>query len=765
MEEEAFVVGSHELESMSAAMTSRLLVLAMLLAFLPAMELNAQAPAPRKDAAKAEPDDAYHPEREELAVRIVMESAPKTPEQLLQSVNLLIDLGRPPLAGSFMKQLAENPVDDATSFALAEKFGSAVLFKIAAEPSLQPEGGKFVDAIMIAAQRVRLEPNRLNKLVKDLSNPAVLVRQQAGAELNRAHGAAVTALLTALADPTRQSEHRAVKEMLIKLGDEALEPLTAALDAPNERLQTEAAQVLGQLQARGAVLRLATRSAAGQSPELRAAASEALRKIAGVAPAVTEVERLLAKEIERLLELSRSGVLAKGSPVEVWQWSTKNQRSEAVTLEPLDASLALATQLGRDLAKIAPNNDAYRRLSLTAELEAAKYRNGLDKPLTKEPGGVFDQVAAAGPDFINNLLAELLANGQVVAATGAAEVLGEIGYPGLLTRGPGVVSPLADAARNSNRRLRFAAMEAVIKIKPIEHITGSSFVTDSLAYFIATSGAPRALVGHPRSQPGQTLAGMLAALGYDTDLATNSRQAFNLAVASPDYEFALFNLALDHPPVDELLKQLRKDPRTRRLPVGIVAPLEEMIAVERLARNSLLTEAFPRAHSVDTLKSQVEQLMAPLARHRVSHEERAAQAALALNYLYELTRQPQTPFDLTRTLPALERAVDVPELSIKAVVILGNLNVVPAQRILVEIASRLSEPLAVRQAAALAFQKSVMRNGTLLTSSEILMQYDLYNASAQHDRDTQDVLASILDTIEARKKAALEAQASATESK
>jgi hypothetical protein len=176
----------------------------------------------------------------------------------------------------------------------------------------------------------------------------------------------------------------------------------------------------------------------------------------------------------------------------------------------------------------------------------------------------------------------------------------------------------------------------------------------------------------------------------------------------------------------------------------------------------MLTEAFPRAHTVDTLKIQVEQLLAPLVRHHVTHDERAKQAALALDYLYQLTQQPKTPFDLTRTLPALERAVDVPELSTKAVIVLGSINVGPAQRILVEIASRISEPLIVRQAAALAFEKSVMRNGTQLTSAEILAQYDRYNASAKHDRDTQNVLASILDTIEARKRAAIDAQTAAT---
>ena len=45
------------------------------------------------------------------------------------------------------------------------------------------------------------------------------------------------------------------------------------------------------------------------------------------------------------------------------------------------------------------------------------------------------------------------------------------------------------------------------------------------------------------------------------------------------------------------------------------------------------------------------------------------------------------------------------------------------------------------------------RRGTLLTSDEILRQYDRYNAGENYDAETQQVLADLLDTIEARAKA------------
>ena len=45
---------------------------------------------------------------------------------------------------------------------------------------------------------------------------------------------------------------------------------------------------------------------------------------------------------------------------------------------------------------------------------------------------------------------------------------------------------------------------------------------------------------------------------------------------------------------------------------------------------------------------------------------------------------------------------------------------------------------------------SVARFGTLLTTGEIRLQYHRYNESEQQDQETQTLLASILDTIEAR---------------
>ena len=50
--------------------------------------------------------------------------------------------------------------------------------------------------------------------------------------------------------------------------------------------------------------------------------------------------------------------------------------------------------------------------------------------------------------------------------------------------------------------------------------------------------------------------------------------------------------------------------------------------------------------------------------------------------------------------------------------------------------------------AAEAFRASVAAHGVLLTTDQILAQYDRYNASETADAATQKVLARVLDVIE-----------------
>ena len=83
--------------------------------------------------------------------------------------------------------------------------------------------------------------------------------------------------------------------------------------------------------------------------------------------------------------------------------------------------------------------------------------------------------------------------------------------------------------------------------------------------------------------------------------------------------------------------------------------------------------------------------------------------------------------------------------------IIARLGTPESQRILVDFASELTTPVDKRMMAANAFSKSVGKNGLLLTRTEIMRQYDRYNASEKDSIKSQQVLGSLLDAIESNR--------------
>jgi hypothetical protein len=126
------------------------------------------------------------------------------------------------------------------------------------------------------------------------------------------------------------------------------------------------------------------------------------------------------------------------------------------------------------------------------------------------------------------------------------------------------------------------------------------------------------------------------------------------------------------------------------------------------------------------------------------------EASIAIDALAKLAEDSEKYgfYDLMRLEPRMQQALLTPASAAQASRVLGLLGSPGAQQSLIEFASSAMQPLADRQAAAEALRVAVNRRGLLLTRTRLQQQYDLYNASEGLDRGTQEVLASILDTLE-----------------
>ncbi len=349
------------------------------------------APRARPKAAEAEPKGPAPKldlRLEEPAVRSVLGANPTTPKEIVRAIDVLIDLGRPELARPLLAQLLEAKPDAKTLVTLAHDFGSATFIKLAGNPSLAPQGGQLADAVLSAAQDARNDPALLSKLVADLSADDELRAPGRDPRLEKSARGRRRTLGAALTAPGQPRRQQALRDMLVRLGADAVGPLTAMLDAPDPAAKTQAAMVLGRLKAKAALpALLALALTPSSSADLKAAADRALVEVVGRVPTSAEAQDLFTHAARAALLQAR---LLRADPqpsAQHWSWDQKLGQSVLGELPPADAAAIDAAQLAGNAYRLkadAPN----RQLFLLAQLTAAKLLGGLDRPLATGEGTV-----------------------------------------------------------------------------------------------------------------------------------------------------------------------------------------------------------------------------------------------------------------------------------------------------------------------------------------------------------------------------------------
>jgi CheY-like chemotaxis protein len=690
---------------------------------------------------------------EDSGIKAILGTNPTTPSECARAAKILADLQRPDLAKKFLKRVLDAKLDGKQLAALEAEFGSAMFVSMAVSADLSPEGKQVADAVLQAAEKELTDPQRLAGLVKQLQDPSAEVRYQAMDALRRARGAAVGPLVAVLADAGRSAESVNVRAMLVRLGRDAVQPLIAALDSSEARLQAEVGRVLADLDAREAILYLTAPCVAERTaPEARQALAAALVKLTGHAPTRPEATRLLTGRAREYFEQLQPFSTDETGLVEIWSWDAAAKQPVAKRYAPDAASRFLAVRLARDAYGLSPEDPAVRKLYLATLLEQATYERGLDQPLPTDQGSPAAIAGGFDGKVLEDVLTYAMDSGHTTVATAVVRMLpGKAKAEELLNQGP-QPAPLVRATRSPDRRLRFAAVEAIFKLQPTKPFAGSSQVPEALAFFGATTGSRRVLVADSMRAEALRVGGLLTGMGYQVDTAVTGPELLRLAIAGPDYEVVLIAASMGEMTVEQTVQQLRYDCRTAWLPVGVLGRVGQADLTSHLAGSDRLTIGFVRPHTSEAAAAQAAKLLGRLGPLALSQAERQAQATQALAWVGQLIGQRQTVFDV-RHLEGLMLAADqLPALAPQAAAILGKFGTAKTQQALVEQASQSDQPLAVRKAAVAAFRESVEKHGVLLTSQQILLQYDRYNRSAALDRPTQQVLGFILDCIEARTK-------------
>lgn len=685
----------------------------------------------------------------------VRSTNPVRPRELLWAARTVLQAGRPDEARRYLRLLLDAAPDAAAWAALQARDGSGLFLRLLRDERLQPEGQEVAQAALDAAAQTARDPARLDALIDQLGHADAQQRRQALVDLRQAGESAATALIAALSDKQRQALHPAVVEALAALGSVAEGPLLGVLGAQDPYVRSQGIAALGLQSSRAAIAWLLRPALDPSSPaEVRQAATESLVRIVGASARVDEAQKYLTRQVSEYLAGRTPAPADSEGMVRVWTWDESGRTSTGQSMAAGVASRWTAARLAEDLSALTPDSPESRQLRVLTLLDWAGSAGGLDLTLTTDSPPVRQIAAEAGVPVVERVLASALEQDRVPAAIAALTVLRDVGDIRLLAGGGGQPSTVTRALQHANPEVRFAAAATMLQWNSASPYPGSSYLVETLAFFVQTAGTRRALVGHPRTDVAQNLTGMLHELGFAADTAHNSREVFRLAAASPDYELLLLSDALDVTPIKELVQQLRRDARTAALPVGILTQEDRLEELQRFAETEPLTAAFPRAHSVPALMVHVRRLLELAEHEAITTEQRLMWADAALDY-FGVVASDQRHYlfpELLGQQPTLIQTLFVPALAMKAAHVLGQIGSPEAQRALTLVANQRDRSLPQRQAAVAAFAIAVERRGLLLTRREILEQYDHYNRSGRLDRETQQILGAILDAIEAPSK-------------
>lgn len=687
-----------------------------------------------------------------LILSTIRESNPKTASELAYAIKVVLDVGQYQDARVYLTQLEALSLNQNQLFDFQQEVGSDFVFLIHTEPALQPEGKTFAKKVLAASQAVANSPARLASLLQQLNDQDISVRSDAFRKLRRLGEPGVAFLLNTFADVNKKSLYPGVRGALKSMGPDAQAPLLGGARATDAQVHVESIRALSNLETSEAYDEMMRAYLSPKASQVgRRIALDYLSSKKRMAADPDYIERRLYERSMQYLMGKREAPGAFLNKVTLWSWDPVSKQMVPREVTGQTASRVIASHRASDLFEIRPDLARNREMYLLTQLEAQKRLVGRSKRIA---GVATANRLQTDANEVNGLLERSLEMELVPAAIACCEILGEIGSNALLSGGSSKPRPLVQAILFGDRHLQFAAFEAIAKIDPRQAYAGSSYMVTLATYLAQSENRPMGLVGHNRGSVSQTYAASMVSAGIFGQSASNSREFFDIATNNPDIEVMIVTDTLDRPDYADLIQQLKKDWRTKRIPIALLYR-----DTNRSRRVSMRIGDDPRfipipfAMEPERVASHVEQLRATEGPFELTNFDRRKHAAAAVKWLANVAENSEFyPFyNLGPHESKLVRLLYIPGFAEQASSILSNLGTPLAQREMVNFASQSTAPLDERKKVVEAFSASVAKGGALLTSREIQLQYDRYNASEGEPESTQNVLGSILDVIETRK--------------
>ena len=675
----------------------------------------------------------------------------ETPVEIAQAAQMYVNVELYDDAKAMLQRLQDLQLDDAQLLDLTTQIGSAFFAETYVQPELQPIGQLVGDYVLRGAQKGLQSPERYDSLLRSLNSDDISARNKAVRQLRTIGEPAIANVLNAFTQDDRVEQFPGLRGALKVLAAEFPKPIVAGAFAKDPQVKLEAIRALEQVDSKAALgaLYLAILQP-NQNDLIRSTALQILIERPGVNIDTAAIQWWFHRETDEALCAKRDPELVRQTS-KTWIWDNDLKKVVSQPSNVATDRFREASYFARGLYESDPLSEANRDLFLLTQLELAKRIAG---PHTAIDSAKLTKQLNLSAAQANQLLLLALKRQFFPAATACCEIIKSMGDVSVLSERSGSYPPLTHAILSGDRNVQFAALDAISQLDPKQAFPGSSHVVTLAVYLASGSGQPTALVGHHRVDVAQTYATSIASSGLHGEAAMTGKALFNVATNSSDIEIILISDTITNPSYEGLIQQLRNDWRTSKIPIALLYgdARKGQRASIRLQRSNVTVLPFTADPAL--IATSVDRVVNKVTTFRQDRVERNRQAKVAIRWLAKVAtnRQDYRFVELGRHRAKIQQLIYQPGFLAPVAEILSSIASPESQRQLLDFASENGLPLEQRQKAVDAFQKSVKRSGTLLKTDEIMLQYSRYNASETQPKETQQLLSSVLDIIEAGKK-------------
>jgi CheY-like chemotaxis protein len=628
---------------------------------------------------------------------------------------------------------------------IEEKEGLSSFLRLLAIPELRDDAKPLVERATAAAKRLRRDPERIARFVKNLSaTPAE--RAFAMRELQKAGPVAVPYLIDAL-QANASSEARApILLALVEMGPDSTPALAAAVAMDNADLQLQLLDVLRRRAQPPAVPLLWFVSASDKYPPLvRDKAKEVIAYLLGIERALLPpATAALTKEAERYYQHQ----VRFGDPraVTIWEWdgqhvvgrqATASQAEEYYGL--LFAGQALKLDPGYVPAQVV-------FLSLTIDKAFERAMAGQPSPDVRE------LVKTINPQLVNQTLARALDEHRVAVILGCITALGEFGDAQSLTSTQDRRPPLARALYYADRRVAMAAADAFLRTPGSGNSHHATRVLAILSRMAEIEMAPTALIASSDTDQANALAKVLRDQGFATHVETTGRRLLERLRQTADADLVFLDQAIVDPLLPNTLAQLRADVDYGLLPLIITAPADRQgnipndleTRLERIVRP--YQNVWVMAWTIDpiALRAAIQQHLTEAQGPPLNPEERRSIALGAMGWLARISTRQVPGYEILPAQDAILRALHREDLVRMAIDATAGLPGRRVQHELVVTVLQNARP-DVQAAAATQLARHIEEHRSALSPDEVRGLTELF--AVAKDPGLKSALALVLGSL------------------